>query len=61
MSLLYIIVAIVVVGLILYAINTYLPMDAKIKNILNIVVVVFLIIWILKVVGVWAYLENVKI
>lgn len=61
MSLLSILLVIVVVGVILWLINSYLPMDGKIKTILNVVVVIFLIIWLLKAFGVLASLGDVKI
>jgi cation transporter-like permease len=41
------IVVLIVVGVVLYLINNYLPMDPKIKQILNIVVVIFVILWLL--------------
>lgn len=49
--LLNVVLALVVVGVLLWLINTYLPMDGKIKQILNIVVVIAVIIWLLKVFG----------
>jgi hypothetical protein len=61
MSVLYIILLLVVVGVILWLINRYIPMDATIKNILNIVIVILLIIWLLKVFGVWGALSGVKV
>lgn len=61
MSILSIIIAIIVVGVILWLINTYLPMDSKIKQILNIVVVIILVLWLLKAFGVWSYLGSVRI
>ena len=61
MSLLTILIAIVIAGLILWLVNNYIPMDAKIKKILNIVVVIVLIIWILKAFGVFGYLGHVRI
>jgi predicted membrane protein len=61
MSLLSIIIAIVVVGVLLWAINSFLPMDQKIKTILNVVVVGALVIWLLKAFGVIAYLERVQL
>jgi hypothetical protein len=61
MSLLFIIILIVVVGVVLWLINAYIPMDAKIKRILNIVVVIFLIIFLLKALGVWETLGSVKV
>lgn len=49
--LLNVVLALIVVGVLLWLINTYLPMDGKIKQILNIVVVIAVIIWLLKVFG----------
>ncbi|MEO6305946.1 MAG: Thivi_2564 family membrane protein [Bacteroidia bacterium] len=61
MSILSIIIIIAVVGVLLYLVNTYLPMDGKIKNILNIVVVIFLVIWLLKVFGVWGSIASAHV
>ena len=48
MSLISLVIVLVVVGVLLYLVNTYLPMDAKIKNILNIVVVIVVVLWLLQ-------------
>lgn len=61
MSLISIVVTLVVVGVLLWLINTYIPMDGKIKNILNIVVVIVVILWLLNVFGVWGELRNVRV
>jgi hypothetical protein len=61
MPILTIILVLIVVGVLLYLINRYIPMDGKIKNILNIVVVICLIIWLLKVFGVLGGLSNVTV
>jgi hypothetical protein len=61
MSLLSVLLIIIFVGVLLWAVNTYIPMDRKIKNILNIVVVFIVIIWLLKVFGVWGYMMNVMV
>jgi hypothetical protein len=61
MSLLTILLVIVIVGVLLWVINTYIPMDHKIKNILNIVVVIIVIIWLLKVFGLFSYLLNIHV
>ena len=42
----------VIVGVGLWLINTYIPMDSKIKNILNLVVVILVVIWLLRAFGV---------
>ncbi len=51
MTLLSLILTIVVVGVLLWLINTYIPMQSAVKNILNAVVVIVLIIWILNAFG----------
>lgn len=61
MSLLALILALVAVGVILWAINAFVPMDPKIKNILNIVVIIVLVMFLLKVFGVWAYISTIKV
>ena len=52
MGLIQLVVALVVVGVILWAVNNYIPMDAKIKQILNVVVVIAVILWLLTIFGV---------
>ena len=52
MSLMNIVVILVVAGLIMWLINTYIPMAAAIKSLLNIVVFVVLLIWVLQVLGI---------
>lgn len=56
-----IIIWLVVVGILLYLVNTYVPMDGKIKNILNTVVVIVVILWLLQVFGVFAYIGSPSI
>ena len=58
MPLLTILIVLVVAGLILWLVNNYIPMDHKIKTIFNVVVVIVVIIWLLKVFGVLAYLMS---
>lgn len=61
MSILTVLIVLVVVGLALYLINRFIPMDARIKTILNWVVIIFIIIWLLKAFGIFAYLGGAKI
>jgi uncharacterized membrane protein YesL len=49
MSLISLIIILVVIGVLLYLINQYIPMDAKIKQVLNIVVIIAVVIWLLTV------------
>lgn len=61
MSVLSLLLFLVLVGVVLYLVNTYIPMDAKIKSILNIAVVVVVVVALLKAVGAWAYLGSLKL
>jgi hypothetical protein len=61
MSILTILIVIVVVGVLLWAINSFLPMDPKVKSILNIVVVILLIIWLLQAFGLLNVLRGVRV
>jgi hypothetical protein len=51
MDLVHIVVVLIIVGVALWLVNNYVPMDGKIKNILNIVVVIFVVIWLLQGLG----------
>lgn len=51
MPLINLVVTLIVVGVALWAVNTYVPMDHKIKKILNVVVVIAVVIWLLRVFG----------
>jgi len=61
MSLLTVLIVLVVAGVILWLVNTYIPMDKKIKTILNVVVVIVVIIWLLKAFGILTALGNINI
>jgi hypothetical protein len=61
MSLLTIVIVIVVVGILLWAVNSFIPMDPKIKNILNIVVVIALVLWLLRAFGILDSLGGVRV
>ena len=51
MPLMSIVIPLIVVGVLLWLVNAYLPMDGKIKTILNAVVVIAVILWLLRVAG----------
>lgn len=61
MSLVSIVIALIVVGVLLWLVNRFIPMQPTIKKIINVVVVIVVILWLLKVFGVWGYLENVHV
>ncbi|MFP5455723.1 Thivi_2564 family membrane protein [Rhizorhabdus sp.] len=49
-----VIVVLIIVGVLLWLVNNYIPMDAKIKSILNVVVVIIVVLWLLKAFGLLA-------
>lgn len=61
MSLLAIIIGIVLVGVLLWLINNYIPMEPRIKNLLNIVVIVLLAVWLLHGLGLFGYLREIRV
>jgi hypothetical protein len=61
MPLINLIIILVVVGVILWVINNYIPMDSKIKSILNIVVVIVVVLWLLSVFGVIGSISGLRI
>jgi hypothetical protein len=61
MSLLTLIIAIVVVGVVLWAVNSFIPMSPGIKKLLNIVVIAVLVIWLLQQFGLFDALGTVHI
>ncbi|HKR04249.1 MAG TPA: Thivi_2564 family membrane protein [Bacteroidia bacterium] len=61
MPLISVVIVLIVAGVLLWLVNTYIPMDSKIKKILNIVVVIAVIVWLLKVFGLFHYLTNVTV
>lgn len=61
MSLVSLVLVLVVVGVLLWLINTYIPMDPKIKSILNAVIVIGVVLWLLKVFGLLDTLSNIHV
>lgn len=52
MSIIGLIVTLIIIGVLLWLANTYIPMAPPIKNILNIVVIIIVILWLLSVFGI---------
>ena len=61
MPLLNLIVPLIVVGVVLWLVNRYIPMDSKIKTILNVVVVVVVCVWVLQAVGLWSQMSTFRL
>jgi hypothetical protein len=61
MSLISLVIVLIVVGVLLWLVNTYIPMDRKIKSILNAVVVIFVILWLLQALGLLGSLGGMRL
>ncbi|MDP2313160.1 MAG: Thivi_2564 family membrane protein [Pseudomonadota bacterium] len=61
MSLLSVVLVLVVIGVLLWLVNSYIPMDSKIKSILNAVVVIGVVLWLLQAFGLIGSLSGIKI
>lgn len=61
MPLISLILTLVVVGFILWLINTYIPLQAGVKKILNVVVVIVLILWLLNLFGVLNWMGSATV
>jgi len=61
MPLIEIVIALIVVGVLLWLVNTYIPMQQVIKTIINVVVVIFVVVWLLQVLGVWHYVTAIRV
>ena len=61
MPLVYVLGMLIVVGVLLWLVNTYIPMDPKIKGILNAVVVIAVVIYLLQIFGLLGMIENIKV
>jgi hypothetical protein len=61
MTLINLIVILVIVGVILWLINSYIPMQATMKKILNAVVIIVVILWLLSVFGLLSDISTIRI
>ena len=61
MPLVNVVIALAIVGLLLWLVNRYIPMQSQIKGILNGVVVIAIILWLLKVFGLYDYLSQFRV
>ncbi len=61
MPLIHVILVLIVVGVLLWLINTYIPMAGPIKAILNAVVVIVLILWLLNAFGLLSSIRSMHV
>jgi hypothetical protein len=61
MPLLQVIVTLIVVGILLWLVNRFIPMAGSINSILNAVVVIAVVVWLLNVFGLLTFLTNLRV
>ena len=61
MPLLQLLMVLVVVGVLLWLVNSFIPMQASIKKILNVVVVIAVVLWLLDVFGLFHSLSGFRV
>jgi hypothetical protein len=61
MPLLQVVAVLIVVGILLWLINRFIPMQGTIKSILNAVVVIAVVLWLLNVFGLMSYLSHIRV
>jgi hypothetical protein len=61
MPLIHVVVVLIVVGVVLWLINRFIPMAGSIKTILNAIVVIGVVLWLLSVFGVLGSLSNIRV
>jgi hypothetical protein len=61
MDLISLVVTLIVVGVLLWLVNNYIPMDGQIKRLLNGVVIIATVIWLLNAFGVLSSIRGVHV
>ncbi|MDX6765444.1 MAG: Thivi_2564 family membrane protein [Candidatus Methylacidiphilales bacterium] len=61
MSLISLVLTLIVVGVLLWLVNNYIPMDGKIKSILNGVVVICVVVWLLYAFGILGSAGQIRV
>ena len=61
MPLLSIVITLIVIGVVLWLINNYIPMASGIKKLLNAVVVIVALVWVLQAFGVWGQVTHYRL
>ena len=61
MPILTVLLVLVVVGVVLYLLERFVPMDATIRWIIRAVIIIMMIVWLLKVIGIWGSLSEVRV
>jgi len=61
MPILQVVITLIVVGVLLWLVNSFIPMANSIKTILNAVVVIVVVVWLLNVFGLLHSIQTFRI
>jgi hypothetical protein len=61
MPLVNVVITLIIVGVLLWLINTYIPMQSAIKSIINVVVVIAVVLWLLYGYGIISHSGNISL
>jgi hypothetical protein len=61
MPLVSLVITLIVIGVLLWLVNSYIPMDGKIKQILNVVVLICVVVWLLYAFGILNHANDLKV
>jgi hypothetical protein len=61
MPLIQLVIVLIVVGVLLWLVNKFIPMQSSIKNILNVVVIIAVVLWLLNVFGLFSSLSRIHV
>jgi hypothetical protein len=61
MPLVTVVLTLCVIGVLLWLVNRFVPMQSQIKGILNAVVVIAVVLWLLKIFGLFDYLTQFRV
>lgn len=61
MPLIQLVLILIVIGVLLWLVNNYIPMQGSIKRILNGVVVIAVVLWLVNVFGLFSYISNLRV
>lgn len=61
MPLIYVVLILIVIGVLLWLVNTYIPMPPTIKMIINVLVIIVIVLWILQVFGLLQMITSIRV
>ena len=61
MPLVHVVLVLIIAGVLMWLINAFIPMESRIKSLMNIVVLIALVIWLLQVFGIMGSVSHFRV